>query len=290
MEQDIIEQKAQKTTTELQKIYNLPAMSTVMMEVSSLLDSPKTTTTDLSNMIGKDQGLSTKVLTIANSPLYGLPRKVSTIDFAIMIIGFHDVKNIVIALSMIEAFKHKDDEFMSQKEFWLHSLITGNLAKRVSDDLGFKIGAESFISGLLHDLGIAIIHKYFPANYKEIVLNVQNNGIHFKDAQIESMGMTHQQIGFVLAENWNLPLTLCDTIRTHHKPSHSKENETIVSSVHLADYMTQAFKSGDFYWDEGIKLDESVLQALNFQNMEDIEKFIEGYKDLISQEVNSLRM
>lgn len=290
MLEKILEKKAQNTISELQKIYNLPAMSNVMMEVSSLLDDPNTTTTDLSNMIGRDQGLSTKVLTIANSPLYGLPRKVSTIDFAIMIIGFHDVKNIVIALSMIEAFKHGDDEHMSQKEFWLHSLITGNLAKRISEDLGYKVGAEAFIAGLLHDLGIAIIHKYFPKYYTKIAVDVRDNGISFKDAQLNVLGMTHQRVGYILAENWNLPLTLCEAIKTHHKPSHCKENEVIVSIVHMADYMTQKFEMGDFYWDQGIKLDDSLLQALNFSSIEEIEEFIDRYRDLVAQEVNTLRI
>ena len=89
----------------LSSIRNLPSMPAVMIEVSKLLSNPMTSANDLGRTISKDQGLVAKILTVANSPLYGIPRRVSTIEFAIVILGFDHIKNIVMALSMIEAFK-----------------------------------------------------------------------------------------------------------------------------------------------------------------------------------------
>ena len=192
---DELNQKRKKTELILSNIYNLPAMSSVMLEVSKLLDDPSTGTSRLSKMIGRDQGLATKILSIANSPLYGLPRKVSTIDFAILIIGYQDIKNIVIALSMIESFKNKTDKNLNQKDFWLHSVVCGNGAKRIAEDRNIKLSGEAFVSGLLHDLGIPVIHKYFHSSFEEIVKKVNEKGYSYLDAELETIGYNHQDIG-----------------------------------------------------------------------------------------------
>lgn len=72
MEDQLKQDRRRKSEIALSNVYNLPAMSATMLEVSKLLDDPSTNTAALSRMIGKDQGLSTKILSIANSPLYGL--------------------------------------------------------------------------------------------------------------------------------------------------------------------------------------------------------------------------
>ncbi len=290
MSEQTLEQKQKKTKLVLSNVYNLPAMSQVMMEVSNMLDNPTTNTAKLGAMIGKDQGLATKILSIANSPLYGLPRKVTTIDFAILIIGYQDIKNIVIALSMIESFKNKTDKYLNQKDFWLHSIITGNASKRIAEDLGFRIGGEAFVSGLLHDLGIPVIHKYFHSDFLEIVDKVNGEGKTFAEAEEEQLGYQHSTIGRFLAEKWNLPQAHCNTIENHHSPALAKENIVLASVVHLADYMTQKLGVGAFYWDKDLELDETILEVLKFENREALEKFVDGYKELFEQEAATLQL
>ncbi|NOX18815.1 MAG: HDOD domain-containing protein [Chlorobi bacterium] len=288
MTEEQLQEKREKTQLVLSNIYNLPAVSAVMMEVSRLLDDPSTNTSVLSEMIGKDQGLATKILSISNSPLYGLPRKVSTIDFAILIIGFQDIKNIVIALSMIESFKNKTDKNLDQKEFWLHSIITGNAAKRIAEDLGYRIGGEAFVGGLLHDLGIPVIHKYFHTDFENIVKNFNENGMSLLDAEIEELGYTHQDIGRFLAEKWNLPGHLCSAIQKHHKPSEAEEDDVLTSLIHVADYMTQKLGAGNFYLDNNYQVDEAILKNLKFDSVEKLDEFLEKYRELFTEEVESI--
>lgn len=288
MDPNILKEKQQKTDLVLKNVYNLPAISGAMQEVSRLLDDPSTNTDSLSKTIGKDQGLATKILSIANSPLYGLTRKVTTIDFAILIIGFQDIKNIVIALSMVESFKGKTDKYFNQKDFWLHSLITANAARKIALDLGYRIGGEAFIAGLLHDLAIPVIHKYFHTSFCEIADNVKNNGIPYLQAEKESLGYDHREMGALLVEKWNLADTLKENILYHHVPSESKRDNVITAIVHLADYMTQKFKTGSFYWDDDLALDQSILETLKFDSADKLETFMAGYKDLFEKDAKSM--
>lgn len=289
MNEQELQARRKKTEMVLANIYNLPAMSGIMVEVSKLLDDPATSTQRLSSMIGKDQGLATKILSIANSPLYGLPRKVSTIDFAILIIGYQDVKNIVVALSMIESFKNKTDKNLNQREFWLHSIVTGNASRRIAEDLGYRISGECFVAGLLHDLGIPVMHKYFHSIFEDIISKARQNGSLYLEHETEMLGYNHEEIGSYLANKWNLPQNLCEAIKYHHTPNKSDNNKVMTSIVHLADYMTQKLELGTFYWDENIELDESVIETLKFGNQEELDKFVEKYRPLFEDEIRNFK-
>jgi HD-like signal output (HDOD) protein len=285
-----IAKKREKTELILSNVYNLPSIPKVMMEVSELLAKPTTTTAELSKVISQDQGLVTKILSIANSPLYGLPRKVSTIEFAILILGYGDIKNIVTALSMIESFKIKSDKNLDQKKFWAHSVITGVAAKRVSEDLGFRIGGEAFIAGLLHDLGITVIHKFFHTAFEQICKDVETNNMTYNEAELENLGLTHREIGKFLAEKWNLPPALVDTVLNHETPDNATENRILTAVVHLADYMTNKLGIGDFEWDKDLQIQPSVLEIFKIQDEVQFDKFIEDYRDIFVKQYESLKI
>ncbi len=290
MEQQILQEKRDRTKLVLTNVYNLPAMSGTMKEVSEMLDDPNTNSQRLGRMIGRDQAIATKILSIANSPMYGLRRKVTTIDFAILVLGFLEIKKIVLALSLMESFKNKTDKYLDQKKFWLHSILTGSAAKRVAEDLGYRIGGEAFIAGLLHDLGIPVIHKYFHSSFIEIVTNVETGKVKYKDAETSQLGYNHADIGMFLSEKWNLPIELCDTVQNHHQPSKASENRVLASIVHLADYMTQHLQVGDFYWDSDMELDPAILDILKFSSVDDMHHFIDKYKPLFEDEAKALNL
>ena len=134
---EVNEQNKKKVNRVLSSVYNLPSVPTLIFDVTKIIEDPKSSAAQLGQLISKDQGLVTKILSVANSPLYGIPRRVSTIEFAIVILGFNHIKNIVIALSMMEAFKNIGDTKFDQKSYWEHSLLTATAAKRIADDLGF---------------------------------------------------------------------------------------------------------------------------------------------------------
>ncbi len=286
-----LDEKRKKTELTLSNIYNLPAMSAIMVEVSRLLDDPSTGTQELSSWIGKDQGLTAKILSIANSPLYGLPRKVSTIDFAILIIGYQDVKNIVVALSMMESFKNASDKDLDQNEFWLHSVVTGNAAKRVAEDLGYRIGGEAFVAGLLHDLGIPVLKKYLSNEFKTIVERFKSENSSILEIETDELGLTHQDVGKFLTNKWNLPKSLCAAVLNHHQPEQSKDDDReLTAIIHLADYMTQKLNLGSFYWDNNYKLDESILDILKFEDVDKLNTFVEGYSKMFEQEIENFKI
>ena len=273
----------------LSSIRNLPSVPFIMVEVSKMLDNPKTGASGLGKLISKDQAMVAKILSVANSPLYGLPRRVSTIEFAIVILGFDHIKNIVIALSMMDAFKAREDRNWNRRAFWLHSLVTASAAKRIADDLGFRRTGEAFTCGLLHDLGISVVQRYFFDEFKEICSLVNDQQMRYLNAEQKVLGINHQEIGQFLIEKWNLPSSLGEAILYHHSPLLAEKEKEMAAIVHIADYMTQRFELGHLNWDDNYVLDENVIDILNLGDETYLESFLQSYEELFRNQIDSIK-
>ncbi len=272
----------------LSNIRNLPSIPSIIFEVSKLLSNSNTSASDLSKVISKDQGLVARILTVANSPLYGLPRRVATIEFAIVILGFDHIKNIVMALSMIEAFKGNDKSNWDNKRYWNHTLFTATAAKGISDELGYPKSGEVFTAALLHDLGISVIQRYFNKEFNTICNMVDYQQMRYLNAEEQVLGFTHQDIGKFLIDKWNLPETLGEAIANHHRPSNAENNKVLPSLIHLADYMTQRIGAGSFSWDENMQFDENIIEILKFGDEKRLNNFIDSREQLFKEQSSQI--
>lgn len=272
----------------LLNIRNLPPIPNVIVRLTQLLNDPMTSTHEIGKLISQDQALTTKILTVANSPLYGLPRKVPSIDFAILVLGFEQIKQIVIALSLMDTFKNDNAKYWNRKSFWLHSFLTALMSKNIANDRHYPKSGEAFTAGLLHDLGISVIQKYFNREFIEINDLVTSSQITYREAEDKVFELSHAEIGKILCDKWNLPVFLSDAILYHHKPSDSKENNELAAIVHLADYATQQLGLGKFLWDEGFEFDESVIDILNLSDMQYVDNLIESYQEQLNQQLDTV--
>ena len=255
------------------------------------MDNDKTSAADLCKVISQDQGIVTKILAVANSPLYGLPRRVSTIEFAVVIIGFEHIKNILVALSLVEAFKSRTTPNWNQSGYWTHSLLTATAAKRIADDLHYPKSGEVFTAGLLHDLGLIVLQRYLNSEFKLIHKKVHEEQFSYLSAEEFVLNFTHQDIAEFLLEKWNFPPYISESVLFHHTPSSSSDKARMLASlIHLADYMTQKLNIGSFEWDNDYVFDENVLDILGFGNHEYLEKFIASYEPLFKSHLESINL
>ena len=287
---DTTSQKKERTEAILAGIKNLPSIPKVVFEVTKLLNDSKTATNQLAGIVSKDQGLTSKILAVANSPLYGIKRKVTSIEFAILVLGFQDIRNIVTGLSLAESIKTTPSKYFDQFEFWQHSMVVGTAAKGIAQNFGFEFGSEAFVAGILHDMGILVIYKFLNDDFNNIINLSNQEKISLLDAEKKVLGITHQEIGKFLAEKWELPYVLCDTLHYHHHPSKALENKYFVAIIHLVDYMTQKLGIADFYWDKNYQLDPGIIELLNFPNEEALDNFINDYDELFKVTAESLKI
>ncbi len=277
-----------RTELILKKVNTLAPIPKILQEVLLLLNDLNASPHSLAKAISKDQSIVLKILTIANSPFYGLSKRVSSIEFAIMILGFNEIRNIVSALTLMETTKNKTDKYLDQKNFWLHSYITATISKKLANDFALEKSNEVFVAGLLHDIGIPIVHKFMHSdfvNVYELVLE----GIDFSEAEKQVLGMTHGEITETLLRNWNIPDIITETVRYHHAPVFNTFTPTLSSIVHLADYMTQMLKIGDLDYEKSLKLDNIVFSTLHVKDLAELGHFIDSYREPLLIQLESLK-
>ncbi len=279
----------EKTFNILLEIKNLPSIPKVMLEVQALLRHESHNTVKLASIVGKDQGLTTKILMIANSPLYGLQRKVSSLEFAIMLLGVNEVSNIVTALSLAETIKVNNVKGLNFMEFWKHSMLVGTAAKDIAKRLGFfDLSGDAFVGGMLHDLGIQLTARYFPKQFSKIIETIDTEGISFKEAEEKYLGLSHQEIGGFISRRWNLPPHLINSLMFHHNPYGAMDSPIVPYIVHIADCMTQEFGVANVLWDEGLEFDKTIGSVLKFDSDEAFKDFVADYEVMFQETYKSI--
>ncbi|MCK4965919.1 HDOD domain-containing protein [bacterium] len=253
-----------------QRILGLPPLPTVVAKLIEMIDDPRTNARSLGKLISTDQSLTARVLKLANSSYYGFPRRISTINLALVVLGFDMLKNLCISVSMRQWFSDKEGEVnFDMSRFWEHSIACGTAAKMVARECGYMISGEVFVAGLLHDIGKLVLKQYIKPEFKKIIEVVEDENILFIEAEEKVLGINHAAIGSLLAERWNLPSHLVNAIAYHHNPEDAENNYLHASLVHFANYLVRYSKIG-FSGDDRIpKFDTNVAKNLKLKTNDD---------------------
>jgi len=235
-----MENSAEKIKWITKKISVLPTLPTIVSEIIKLVSDPRTSVQDLTRVISIDQSLATRILKIVNSAYYGFPQQISTINHALVILGFNEIRNIAFTTSVLESFSDNDDSgFFCRERFWQHSIGCALGSKMLAKMLRYRVSGEVFIAGLIHDIGKVIFDQYIHELFIEALKKADLENISIYEAEKKVIGIAHTDIGKWLAEQWNLPLRIKEAIELHHTPDKALINPQITAIVHLSDILTK---------------------------------------------------
>jgi putative nucleotidyltransferase with HDIG domain len=119
-------------------------------------------------------------------------------------------------------------------DFWKHSVTTAVAGELVAKDQGDD-AALVFTAGLLHDLGKAILTLVAADTYKLLLEEVKRNQSCLLEAEKDTFGAHHAEIGARLFESWNFPKSLVTAVRFHHDPSGAGSYSKLAAYVYVAD-------------------------------------------------------
>jgi putative nucleotidyltransferase with HDIG domain len=268
-----------------ERVRDLPSLPEVVTKVTELVQNPKSSAAELSEVISHDSGLTSRVLRLVNSAYYGFPRQISSIQQAIMILGFTTIRGLVLSSSIFRIFTPKSRlvNVFDYKKFWKHSLLTAIASKKIYKELFFEDDENIFSAAILHDIGKLILDQYDHDNYAEVLAEVPVQIYFNRVLAVEQKNceVTHPSIGQIVAEGWNLPPVLSAVIRYHHNPLAAEGFERITTSVYLGNLISQLvldiseFRSDVF--------DEEVLSYIGL----DEEDLVRMYNE-ISEEATQL--
>lgn len=204
----------------LNNLHQLPAIPAVVQELISNFDNPELDSHHLAQKIGQDQALAARVLRVANSAFYGLPRQVGSIQEAVVVLGFSTVRSLVLSAGIIGAFSTASPGGVDRNQYWQRSLSTAILARAVAKCLR-QDTEMAFSAGLLHDIGIMVLdvcdHERFAALWQST--QAGENGL--IEAERAALGFDHAELGAEVARRWKFPPAIEEAIRYHYQPEHS---------------------------------------------------------------------
>jgi putative nucleotidyltransferase with HDIG domain len=213
-------------------LQGLPVFNSVAVKLQQMLARRKFEMADVIEVISEDQSLASQVLKVANSSYYAGLSSIATIKDAIVRLGAQEVANIVMMASQLELY-HSENEYLnsSMQKLWVHSLACATGAKWLAKKIGYaNLAAESFMGGLLHDIGHLALLKVLD----DINRNKESKTV-FSDTLInEIFHRMHGKVGYQLLKSWSLPEAYC-SIAINHNKENLDGNDTLLVIVRLSD-------------------------------------------------------
>ncbi len=221
----------------------------------------------IGSIISSDVGLVGNILHVVNSAFFGLPRKIESPLHAINLLGIGTIKGLVLQNS-INSQINPENTNLCLKTFSNHCLQTAVLAKKAANLIGFcrDTQSNSFIAGILHDVGKLILSINLRDKYEE-VLTLFSNGDSESIVQIEQevIGATHCEVGAYLLSLWGLEDSIIDTVAFHHNPSEQLNENNVLTAVHIANSIEHS-NAGVIPYDSNYllnkKIDSEILHSL----------------------------
>jgi len=221
-------------------IQSLPSLPSTYTRLMDELSAPDATVESVGDLIAEDVSLTAKLLQLANSAYFGLSRRASTVAEAVQILGFSMVKTLALSIFMYTRFDPARLPGFPLERIWKHSVATGLTARKLAmqERKGPEIVDVGFTAGILHDIGKLVMGLALPEEYQACVARAVQETMPQWQAERESLGVTHAEVGAYLLGLWGLPADLVEAVAWHHQPRLREPEEfSAVTVVHLADYL-----------------------------------------------------
>jgi len=145
----------------------MPAFPKSVQKILELTRDVDCTPKDLVQVIDKDPVLTVKILKVVNSAYYSLPKQVTSINHAVVFMGFNTIKNLALGIAAIGMLPKSNAAGFDVQQYLLHSLATAGIARQLASDLDSADPMDCFIAGLLHDFGVEAIRNQHGAELKD---------------------------------------------------------------------------------------------------------------------------
>lgn len=234
----------------LDAIENIPQFPENITAIIRLIANPDTKLSDIALHISNDAALAADLLKMVNSASYGLRVPCQSIPEAVKFIGIRGIRNLMYSIGSINNIDYKRND--EGRQLLQHAnrvaFFAYNLARNFAGD-DCKLVEDSYVCGLLHDMGKMLFLTAYPAISKQVTEISVQRGISMQLLENLYAGVSHGEIGALVAEQWNFPASIITVIRYHHTPAAAPEKQRrLTAFIMLAD-MIDHYQNNeiDFY-------------------------------------------
>lgn len=246
MSKDIAEpQMDPQLQARLERCTNLPSPPVVALRVIELAQDPDVDIGMVSDIINTDPALATKVLRVANSPIYALRRKTETLHQAITLLGLNGTLMLALSFSLASTMHNNADQGFDYRYFWRRSLASATCARRLGTVIRMRAKEELFLAGLLQDIGMLVIDKMDPNFYRTLGVDQHEHAL-VASGEHEHLGADHADIGSWILKKWGFPDYLIGAVLYSHRddaPVEAKDLRQLMHCVQVAGLLVDAIQN-----------------------------------------------
>gem|GEM_PF-48860 len=213
------------------ELYSLPNIFFRVREIVRDLDAGFK---DLADVLATDPALSSRLLRMANSAYFGMPKQIDTVTAAVQTIGFQHIYDLVIATSITRAFRGISGDLMNIDAFWVASAERAIIARTMAGRLPGGGAERMFLAGLLLDIGRLVLYTQRPEKSNLSLKRAHDEGRELIAIEKEVFGFDGAELGAALAKEWNFPEQLSDIIALQYRPKDAAESRKEVAIAHVA--------------------------------------------------------
>jgi len=220
----------------VQDISGLVTLPDVYLRINQLVENPNSSTDDIAKTVSQDPSFTVRLLRVANSPFYRASSTIDTVFKAVTIIGTAQIRSLALSMSVARSFAGLPNDLVSMDNFWRHSLLCALAARHLAKEAGRCDPEALFTAGLLHDIGELVIFNRMPEQAKDALLRVldSQDELPIHEAERQTMGFDHAEVGGALARRWQLPPLLVEGIAYHHDIGDAAQYPRQTALVHIA--------------------------------------------------------
>ncbi len=226
---------------------HLPSLPVVVAPLLSYLQQPLEAlqVNEVSRLISQDESLTAQCLYLANSPLFGRWQQVETVRGAVVSLGMQRMRDITTACCLVKLTPKECP--LDPTVFWEHALGVALASRQFAHAIKFPDPDKAYLAGLLHDFGVVMSFWVAPKEYALAYAKAAADHIPLQEAEQLVLGVTHNEVGRILAEKWHMPADLIQVITWHHDVEKAKEHRALVALVALADLLCRMRSVGYGY-------------------------------------------
>lgn len=260
-----------------ERVESLPAPNVVVMEVLRRSGNPDCTVKEISEVIAADASLTARILRLANSSYYGLPRRVEAVSVAVPLLGIRTIRRLVLSVSTYDIMNQKLGGYGHEEgQLWAHSLGVSVAAEHLCEIVGYRRSEELRMVALLHDIGKVVLSpfllEFLESELREVL---GRGGAEALELEREVCGLDHAEVGMMIAERWNLSPRFEEIIRYHHEPGKSPNLPKAAAIVNVADGVATWLLRSDELASAPLELDAGAMEALQLEEAEVVRELVE---------------
>lgn len=209
----------------------LPSLDVSIAELLQVIGSSDATAADVSRVMSRDVALTARVLKVVNSAYYGRPRAISSIDRAVVVLGFPSVRSVAMAASCCRMRRGAGEPAVA---VLLHCFGVAVCARQLANLRPGLCREKAFMAGLLHDFGLLLELHSDPEVFKALpgsLAGVKTEPAAWLALERSLYGADHAEAAAQVFEQWQFPADVVTAIRHHHDPLGLPESERDLAAV-----------------------------------------------------------